>query len=321
MARGSAWARMLWRHSRYRRVVYFALMLVVWCVLVPPTYLVFLHEGGKSDTIAHYDQQPEVQDYVEVTLIAQSANLDKHQLTAYVEAVPYGKYAKTNGEAALGLVGYFGDTVVPFAKDRRMQAFDLAINLDGLPQHFPFDTHVGETSVLIMQGGDDQAGNNGSSIADAEFVPLHLIFFGSVQSLNFDAELTASDTDPQAIRIYVSIERTALTLAFSIIIMVFIWGLALAQSTLTFQVLFSNRQASPGILVFGITTIFALPALRAAQPGIPIVGCASDALCYLWCIIIIAFSNIGNILVTVMRKTLSKPTAIPAPTTKPTAAT
>ncbi|KAJ1983331.1 hypothetical protein H4R34_001354 [Dimargaris verticillata] len=289
--RASDCARTLWRHSRYRRLVYFVLMLVGWCVLVPPMYLVFLHEGGRSDTIAQYSQRPEAQDYVDVTLIAQSANLDKHQLSAYVEVVPNGKYALANGEAALGLVGYFGDTVVQFTKNRRMQAFDLAINLDGSPHLFPFDTHEGETSVLVIRNGDDRASTNDTSTAEedavrgtetTEFVPVHLTFFGSVQSLNFEAKLTTSASDPVSIRIQVNIERTALTLAFSIIVMVFMWGLALAQSTLAFQVLFSNRQAGPGILVFGITSIFSLPALRAAQPGIPNMGCASDALCFFW---------------------------------------
>ncbi|KAG0003946.1 hypothetical protein BGZ79_010723 [Entomortierella chlamydospora] len=56
------------------------------------------------------------------------------------------------------------------------------------------------------------------------------------------------------------------------------WALSFAIGIIAIQVIRKYRVTDERALTLGITTLFALPALREAQPGIPAIGCAADVL-------------------------------------------
>lgn len=76
--------------------------------------------------------------------------------------------------------------------------------------------------------------------------------------------------------------RSTTTQGFSIFICILMWLLSLVMGLFGFQVVFRKRRADAHACMIGITTLFALPAVRSAQPGIPDVGCVSDILGYYW---------------------------------------
>jgi hypothetical protein len=76
--------------------------------------------------------------------------------------------------------------------------------------------------------------------------------------------------------------RSTTTQGFSIFICILMWLLSLIMGMFGYQVVFRKRRADAHACMIGITTLFALPAVRSAQPGIPEVGCVSDILGFYW---------------------------------------
>ncbi|KAI8339675.1 hypothetical protein BC941DRAFT_349528, partial [Chlamydoabsidia padenii] len=86
--------------------------------------------------------------------------------------------------------------------------------------------------------------------------------------------------------------RSTTTLGFSIFMCLLMWALSLVMAIFGYQVLFHRRSVDVHACMLGITMLFALPALRSAQPGIPDVGCISDVLGFYWNMAIIALVSI-----------------------------
>ncbi|EIE91856.1 hypothetical protein RO3G_16567 [Rhizopus delemar RA 99-880] len=101
--------------------------------------------------------------------------------------------------------------------------------------------------------------------------------------------------------------RSTTTLVFSIFICILMWLLSLLMGLFAYQVVFQKRKADAHGCMIGITTLFALPAIRSAQPGIPDVGTVSDILGFYWNIAIIACSSIAIIIFWVIRWNESLP--------------
>ncbi|KAJ9078642.1 hypothetical protein DSO57_1004600 [Entomophthora muscae] len=68
----------------------------------------------------------------------------------------------------------------------------------------------------------------------------------------------------------------------SIFVLILMWFLALAMLNVAIDILFHHRDAEAGFIAGAFSLVFALPALRDAQPGIPEVGCFMDAIGFLW---------------------------------------
>ncbi|RKP39526.1 hypothetical protein BJ085DRAFT_30947 [Dimargaris cristalligena] len=222
----------------------------------------------------------------------------------YVEVTPHGSFKQGYTELTTNITGYFGEKNVNFKAGKRMQSFDLKVPLMGYPRLFPFDNYDTLFEVYLKSGDK----------ANEAPVPLHITIFGSVQTLDFHTAITRPNPDDHTVLFTIQTNRTAITVVFSIYIMTVMWCLAITISTLAFQIAVSRRQVPPGLLVSGVSMMFALPALRNAQPGIPSLGCASDALAFFWCIIIVAFCAVNNILLSVVRvEKKRKPAPEPEP--------
>ncbi|KAJ9078640.1 hypothetical protein DSO57_1004598 [Entomophthora muscae] len=66
------------------------------------------------------------------------------------------------------------------------------------------------------------------------------------------------------------------------------WFLALAMLNVAIDILFHHWDVEAGFIAGAFSLVFALPALRDAQPGIPEVGCFMDAIGFLWCLLVIS---------------------------------
>ncbi|KAJ1983332.1 hypothetical protein H4R34_001355, partial [Dimargaris verticillata] len=242
-------------------------------------------------------------DYIQVTMIAQDLDFSRHKLNMYVTAVPFGKYAHTGRlqtELRVSVAGNFGSKNVDFKAGRKMKAVDLAVPLIGYPRMYPFDDY--ETALDIMLTDSSLSSNDtddGSDVDDT--IPLRLQFYGTIQSLNLHPKLTTYAEAPNVVLMGLAITRSRISLVFSIFIMIVMWAMALTVTVLSFQILVNRRQVGDPLITVGATMLFALPALRNSQPGIPTLGCASDILSFFWCLFMIAAAAITNILTLVLR--------------------
>ncbi|KAJ1923690.1 hypothetical protein IWQ60_005716 [Tieghemiomyces parasiticus] len=285
------WFQPFIRRTRYRRVLYCIGILILWLCIVPPVYKTFLYQGGKADTLESFRTSDSL-DYIDVTLVAQEANLKGHKLQTYIMLQPQGKYRRGYAELTMNVTANFASKGKTFKVGRRMESFDLSVPLTGHERLFPFDTYDSNFAVYLREGNQE----NGTAI------PLRTTLYGSIQTLDFDTVISQGSPGEHIVYFSMAVARTKITLFFSIYICILQWALALAISTLAFQVAITRRQIPPALLTCGTSLLFALPALRNSQPGIPALGCASDILAYFWCLIIVAFSAVSNLLLTVVRK-------------------
>ncbi|KAJ9089998.1 hypothetical protein DSO57_1007290 [Entomophthora muscae] len=80
----------------------------------------------------------------------------------------------------------------------------------------------------------------------------------------------------------ISLERPWYSKLISIFVLIIMWFLALAMLNIAIDILFYNRETEAEFIAGAFSLIFALPALREAQPGIPKVGCFIDTIGFLW---------------------------------------
>ncbi|KAJ1953440.1 hypothetical protein IWQ62_005989 [Dispira parvispora] len=144
----------------------------------------------------------------------------------------------------------------------------------GYPRLYPFDDYETIFEIYLKEGDN--------KLDDEVSVPIRLTVFGSIQSFKFETQLQVSPDGDHSVAISINAVRTKITLFFTLFIMLVMWSLAFTMSTLAYQIGISRRNVSPALLNVGISMMFALPALRNSQPGVPALGCASDALSFLW---------------------------------------
>ncbi|KAJ9089995.1 hypothetical protein DSO57_1007287 [Entomophthora muscae] len=83
-------------------------------------------------------------------------------------------------------------------------------------------------------------------------------------------------------RFNLTLRRPWYSVFISIFVLILMWFLALAMMNVAINILFYNREIQGEFIAGAFSLVFALPALREAQPGIPGVGCFMDAIGFLW---------------------------------------
>lgn len=113
-------------------------------------------------------------------------------------------------------------------------------------------------------------------------IPVSLTFLGKLQSVEFIPTVQIETDDLYKISIEIFTRRSPTTIGFSLFIVLIMWMLSIAIGIIAIQVIRKYRVTDEHVLTLGITTLFALPALRETQPGIPSIGCAADVLGFYW---------------------------------------
>uniref|UniRef100_UPI001882A234 DUF4436 family protein n=1 Tax=Microcoleus sp. LEGE 07076 TaxID=915322 RepID=UPI001882A234 len=83
---------------------------------------------------------------------------------------------------------------------------------------------------------------------------------------------------------------------FALVIIVIMWVLSIMALLLALKVMQSGKLPEVGMLSWTAVMLFAFPAIRNAQPGVPPVGTASDFLSFFWTeiIVVVALVIIGS---------------------------
>ncbi|KAI8846404.1 hypothetical protein BC829DRAFT_266123 [Chytridium lagenaria] len=191
----------------------------------------------------------------------------------------------------------FDSHAVSFTKNNLMPSREIAFGfISGDFNHYPFDVY---SSTPIMISGKY---NNGNA-SDLQDVPLRVEFTGSILSYTVEApgldDLTATDEFEavyrgQLIEMDIVIKRAFATIFFSIMVMFILWLLSLLVLGVVIQIYIRDRKVEPPTAGIVVTLLFALPAVRNAQPGAPQIGCISDIVSFFWAM---AISGIAGSLI------------------------
>lgn len=162
---------------------------------------------------------------------------------------------------------------------------------DGNLIDYPFDRYTGSFQMeanVIVPAGIDSNGTSPSSFSAESYkaanlsqpINLSCRLEASLTSFSFEPTLNAHK---RTLNMQIRTARSTTTLGFSIFICLLMWALSLVMAMFGYQVLFHHRRVHVHDCMLGITMLFALPALRSAQPGIPDdFGCISDVLSFYW---------------------------------------
>ena len=82
--------------------------------------------------------------------------------------------------------------------------------------------------------------------------------------------------------------RSKTTKFFSVFINILMWLLSLFLLAITVGIWFRKRKVEAPLLAFNAALLFAIPAIRQVQPGVPTIGCIADAVGFFWCMAIVS---------------------------------
>ncbi|KAG2491959.1 hypothetical protein HYH03_009690 [Edaphochlamys debaryana] len=157
---------------------------------------------------------------------------------------------------------------------------DIPVRADVDLIHYPFDKYQVKLDVeMALVNTTDNT---------EHFVPF--VAAMKTRSPSFDynapAELIDLDLMPNlsSFTFDVQVQRTSTARAFSIFVFIMMWALTLFCVTYCIYVCFvrTDEPVTFDIPGFTATLLFALPAVRDAQPGVPEVGCIMDVSGYIW---------------------------------------
>ncbi|KAG1047169.1 hypothetical protein G6F46_004143 [Rhizopus delemar] len=289
------------RHHVCRRLFISFLILAALLTMIVPTWQVYTEEGRSSTLISY--KEPNLRGeslYIAASVLNVDFLNKKYTINFLVQ--PNGTLANEYGQLNQQITLKFSSFEnYHFEKGETINPIQVSFNYeDGNQIDYPFDIYFGNLDVSAFYVNDT-----------AKSIPITFHLDASITSFHFMPSIKHQpvledddDNEPfisDRISLKISTGRSTTTLVFSIFICILMWLLSLIMSLFAYQVVFRKRKADAHACMIGITTLFALPAVRSAQPGIPDVGTVSDILGFYWNMALIACSSIAVIMCWVIR--------------------
>jgi hypothetical protein len=222
---------------------------------------------------------------MDITANLLSADPIKGDLPIRVSVIPKGSFA-INDSPRMSQDLTFVTTVEgaksdgSLAKNKIPPYIDGTLSLyNGRVNDYPFDKHEADLYLNFINPKNDQ-----------QSIPMSVDFNGSIPGFNVDADIIKEFDTVDDIGIKVHISRSLITKIFAIFIMVAMWLVAITVLTIALAVLLQKRPVEAGLFTYMGALLFALPAVRNIQPGIPPVGTLTDFLSFFWAESLIAIS-------------------------------
>ena len=185
------------------------------------------------------------------------------------------------------------DSEITFKEGKPMIVPALKFNLiKGKINNYPFDTHIAKVAISI-----DPLASIGKKFAPFELNPVPLEFKFNADVPGFDISYMPMEENSSIfIYIDVSATRSIPVKFFALVIIVIMWVLSIMALLLALKVMKSGKLPEVGMLSWTGVMLFAFPAIRNSQPGVPPVGTASDFLSFFWTeiIVVVALVIIGS---------------------------
>lgn len=210
----------------------------------------------------------------------------KGEISLRFSANPEGKYGK-DGRLTQELKFYTsiesGKSEVILEKNRMPEAVNGTISLyGGIISDYPFDSHNADIYVFFTNPKDE-----------TESIPMNLHFYGAISGFNVDVDYIPksefeSGDDYMGLRVHIA--RSGIIKSFTVFLMIAMWLIGLAVFTIAMIVALQPRPIEFGMFTLIAGMLFALPAVRNLQPGVPALGSLTDFLSFFWAESLVAFS-------------------------------
>ncbi|KAF9950068.1 hypothetical protein BGZ70_001521 [Mortierella alpina] len=246
--------------------------------------MIYRKEGDNARSVVEVGPQgvSHTGDYIHVVGSVASVDFEDKNFRVHFEFTPHGTLAGDDGVLADAISVSLFYTTLTFPETQIMRSVDVTMPyMQGATIDYPFDAYKSYFEILANKEKEQ-----------LHKIPVSLTFLGMLQSVEFIPTVRLSNDDLYKIAIEIFTRRSPTTIGFSLFIVLIMWLLSIAIGIIAMQVIRKHRTSDEHVLTLGITTLFALPALRETQPGIPSIGCAADVLGFYWNMAIIAISSI-----------------------------
>ena len=236
-----------------------------------------------ADLIFGDDKEPNRMD-VSVSLLGVEPL--KSEINLRFAPTPEGTYAKADHltkdlQFFTGIES--GKAEVTLQKDRIPDSVTGSISIiNGRVSDYPFDVHSADFFLYFENAKDKQ-----------EAIPISIHFYGAISGYNIDVDYipkTEFESTNEYIGLRVKISRSVIIKSFSIFLMIAMWLIGLVVFSLTMVVVLQPRPIEFGLYTLIAGMLFALPAVRNLQPGVPPLGSLTDFLSFFWAESLVAIS-------------------------------
>jgi hypothetical protein len=264
------------------------------CIVVPIIGIFNAREGQKKreEGAINYDlnNAAEIAQFSGLEVYAGPAFVDANNFAYKLTAIfaPSGSYESANNRLSRTLQIYVDGRLVVAQAGQPIseQTYTLTFS-DGDNDRYPFDVYTHEVEMYAIEFA------NATQIAegDVTYVPLAVIFGGAIQGWTITSKMLTGTLKTDVL-VSVSMTRSITTQFFSIFVITLMWLLSLSILSLTVSLYVRKRKVEPPMLALSVALLFAMPAIRNVQPGVPPIGITIDAVGFFWNMSIIAICAI-----------------------------
>ncbi|KAF9148630.1 hypothetical protein BG015_009624 [Linnemannia schmuckeri] len=276
-----------------RRTLWCIIVIGSLCAVVIPIFLIYRKEGDNTQSVVEVPPQgvSHTGDYIHILGSVISVDFEDKNFRVHFEFTPHGTLAGDDGVLTAAIAVSLFYTTLTFPDSQIMRSVDVTMPYtQGATIDYPFDAYKSYFEILANKDNER-----------LHKIPISLTLLGKLQSVEFIPKVRIETDDLYKIAIETFTRRSPTTIGFSLFIVLIMWMLSIAIGIIAIQVIRKYRVSDEHVLTLGITTLFALPALRETQPGIPSIGCAADVLGFYWNMAIIAISSIMILMASALR--------------------
>ncbi|KAF9569968.1 hypothetical protein EC968_002369 [Mortierella alpina] len=276
-----------------RRTIWSIVVTGSLCAVVIPIFSIYRREGDNARSVVEVGPQgvSHTGDFIHVVGSVANVDFEDKNFRVHFEFTPHGTLTGDDGvlTAAISMSLFY--TTLTFPVAQIMRSVDVTMPyMQGATIDYPFDAYKSYFEIMANLEKEQ-----------LHKIPVSLTFQGMLQSVEFIPTVRLSNEDLYKIAIEISTRRSPTTIGFSLFIVMIMWCLSISIGIIAIQVIRKYRVSDEHVLTLGITTLFALPALRETQPGIPSIGCAADVLGFYWNMAIIAIASILILMASALR--------------------
>ncbi len=303
-----------------------AVIAIVLLVIAYVTVLTGYSREGEDRSMYVSDKANAGADNIEVTVRVINVDPVKGDITARMNFEANGTLAKDEFSPAQDITilvnSATGKQEHKFEKGKRMNPVEVTVPMEGQASDYPFDKHDAELWLLVTtpvkeeaqqpkEATEKEPAEEGSgapkppaqaSVFDNnEPVPIAVEFFGSIPGLKLEA-VRDKDTDVGITGVQMKISRSSTVVFFSVFLMILMLFLASAVVFMMLRFALGNRKVELAAMSFYGAMLFAFPALRNSQPGVPPLGAYSDYVSFFWAEMLVAISLLTIATLWVVRR-------------------
>ncbi len=302
-----------------KEIIIAVVILVLVGIAMYLTLGVFKAEGVQKAVVIS-DKGTAKTNFVDINVQLLAFDPIKGDASARITFVPQGSLEGEDGTLTQDIKFFVnsanGKQEIDFNKGKRMTPVEAVIPIyEGNAADYPFDEHKAQVELYLTPGkpaekkpeakpavyeGDPEAAAPKKEEDALEDIPINVDWFGSLPGYTIKAA-NSKDSDENYVLFDVGIDRSNVTVFFSIFVTALMWALSLAVMFLMISVLFRGRKAEIAMFSFMAALLFAFYAVRNSQPNVPPIGVMIDFLGFFWAEIIVGASLLAGVFTWVLR--------------------